>query len=178
VTEGASGPPDPGTTLTHLDGSGRARMVDITAKQVTARLAVARCRVVGARPVDQVLAGAGPLGDLVEEARVAGALAAKATWRLIPLCHPIRIGDVAVRIEPGPVTEVTATATALDRTGVEMEALTACAVAALSLVGACISADPLVHLEDLAVVEKSGGRSGTWTRQPDGTVSRVAPPER
>ncbi|HLN17129.1 MAG TPA: cyclic pyranopterin monophosphate synthase MoaC [Acidimicrobiales bacterium] len=157
--------------LTHLDGRGRARMVDVTAKPVTNRSATARCRVLGESDLGPVLGRHGALADVVEAAKVAGRQAAKATWRLIPLCHPIELGEVLVTVAVGRNVEISATAKALDRTGVEMEALTACAVAALSIITACVEDDPTVHLDGLAVFEKTGGRSGHWRREADGSVT-------
>jgi cyclic pyranopterin monophosphate synthase len=159
--------------LTHLDGRGRARMVDITAKPVTNRSATARCRVVGDDDLGVLLGRHGSLADAVETAKMTGRQAAKATWRLVPLCHPIELGEVFVTLAVGRTVEISVTAKALDRTGVEMEALTACAAAALSIITACVDDDPTVHLDDLAVVEKTGGRSGHWRREADGSVTNT-----
>lgn len=154
-----------GVGLTHVDGQGRARIVDITAKQPSQRRAVASC---------DVHSGAGSFGVLADEevrriietARMAGTVAGKETSRLIPLCHPILIDTMIVDCRwTGTVFEVDATVQSYERTGLEMEALTACAFAALVVVGELGMAghDPVV--EDLAVLEKSGGRSGDWHRQ-------------
>jgi cyclic pyranopterin phosphate synthase len=169
-----------GGSLTHIDESGRARMVDVTAKPLTRRVALARCAVVTAADATTVLRQ-GPDGlDAVEGARFAGIQAAKQTSSLIPLCHPIRIDRVAVdvvlaphRIEISAVTEV------VERTGVEMEALTACAVAALTLVAALFHVDPEASIEELTLWHKSGGRSGHWERYgPEGRLTRnLAPAE-
>jgi cyclic pyranopterin phosphate synthase len=164
--------------LTHIDEHGRARMVDVTAKPLTRRVALARCAVVTAADATKVL-GEGQDGhDPVEGARFAGIQAAKQTASLIPLCHPIRIDrvtvDVAVdvhKIEVSAVTEI------VERTGVEMEALTACAVAALSLVKALFDVDPEASIEELTLWHKSGGRSGNWERNgPGGRLTRRLAP--
>lgn len=151
--------------LTHLDEHGHARMVDVTAKPLTRRLAVARCVVV--TTVDAVAALGGLLDgvDPLEAARVAGIQGAKQTPSLIPLCHPIRIDRVSVDLQvTADRIEVTAVIEIVERTGVEMEALTACAVAGLGLVDSLLDLDPDVSIEDLTVWHKSGGRSGEWQR--------------
>ena len=153
--------------LTHLDAQGHAHMVDVTAKPLTRRLAVARCAVVTA--VDAVAALAGNGMDPVEAARVAGIQAAKQTSSLVPLCHSIRIDHVSVDMEVSHHrVEITAVTAVTERTGVEMEALTACAVAALSLVGSLLGLDPEVSVEELTLWHKSGGRSGDWQRSESG----------
>jgi cyclic pyranopterin monophosphate synthase len=161
-------------SLTHIDEHGQARMVDVTGKPLTRRVALARATVITTADATKVL-GEGPDGlDAVQGARFAGIQAAKQTASLIPLCHPIRLDrvmvDVAVdvhKIEISAVTEI------VERTGVEMEALTACAVAALSLVKALIHVDPQASIEDLTLWHKSGGRSGNWERNsPEGRLTR------
>jgi cyclic pyranopterin phosphate synthase len=165
-------------TLTHVDEHGRAHMVDITAKPLTQRVAIAKCAVVTAADASQAL-GETPDGlDVVQAARLAGIQAAKQTSWLIPLCHPIRIDGVTVdvtihmhRIEITVVTEIVA------RTGVEMEALTACAVAALTIVKALSTVDREASIEDLTLWHKSGGRSGDWERSgPEGRLTSTATP--
>jgi cyclic pyranopterin monophosphate synthase len=154
-----------GGVLTHLDEQGRARMVDVTAKPLTRRLALARCAVV--TTVDAVAALVAPRDgvDPVEAARVAGILGAKQTSSLIPLCHPIRIDRVAVDVDVSPHRiEITAVTEIVERTGVEMEALTACAVAGLTLICSLFELDPEVSMEELTLWHKSGGRSGNWER--------------
>ncbi len=147
-------------TLTHLDAAGRARMVDVTAKEWTRRIAVARGRVVTHVDVAATLSG-----DVVTQARVAGADAAKRAWDLIPLCHPIRLVDVDLTIEPiGSEVAVEATTEVFAPTGVEMEALTACSIAGLVLVGALRHHDPDAMLTGVGLWRKEGGRSGTWIR--------------
>lgn len=150
--------------LTHVDARGRARMVDITGKAVTARRAVARCLVRASAAAVRALE---EQPDTVPFARAAGIQAAKRTSELIPLCHPLGLEDIDVRIEPaGPdALAVMATATVFDRTGVEMEALTACGVAGLSVAMALLAVDPAARLDELTLWHKSGGRSGTWSRQ-------------
>ncbi len=161
-------PPYSGTVasaFTHLDGRGRAHMVDVTAKVPSRRQAEARCRVDLAPAALTAMAGAGPGAAVLDAAQVAGVMAAKRTSTLIPLCHPLPLGTVAVtaRIEGGAVV-VVATVEAFAQTGVEMEALTACAVAALTVVHAHRHTDPRPVVDDVCVWEKSGGRSGAWGR--------------
>lgn len=150
--------------LTHLDEQGKARMVDVTAKPVTARRAVARC-LVRADP-EAVRRLPGDEADPIAAARIAGIQAAKLTYQLIPLCHPLLIDDIRVDIEPaGAGLAVEAVATVQDRTGVEMEALTACGAAGLALVMALLPLDPHASIGELTLWHKSGGRSGTWERR-------------
>jgi cyclic pyranopterin phosphate synthase len=165
----------PGGGLTHVDEHGKAHMVDITGKAETHRIAEARCSVrTTADP-----AGASADGysgtDLVEMARVAGIVAAKKVPSLVPLCHSIRID--AVRVDVTVVAdgfEVMAVAEVTERTGVEMEALTACATSALVLFQAVLGADPYASIERLTLWLKSGGRSGTWRRSEAGGGYRQA----
>ena len=156
--------PDRG--LTHLDPLGRARMVDVTPKDPTHRRAVARGRVhMKAETTSLVARGAINKGDVLAVARVAGIQAAKRTPELIPLCHPLLVGSVLVnfRIEDDFI-EVEAQVETVDRTGVEMEALTACTVAALTIYDMCKSADRSMVIGDVSLWEKTGGRSGTYRR--------------
>ena len=157
--------------FTHLDPLGRARMVDVTPKEATHRRAVARCRVLmKTETASMIASGAITKGDVLAVARVAGIQAAKQTPNLLPLCHPLLVGAVLVnfRIEDTYV-EVEANVDTVDRTGVEMEALTACAVAALTIYDMCKSVDRGMTIGDLALWEKTGGRSGTFRRpRPDG----------
>ena len=162
--EGTAGIADHGAgRLTHIDDHGRARMVDVTGKAATARRAVARCVV---RADDAAIRGlVSDPEDPLGKAQVAGTQAAKLTSQLIPLCHPLLLDDIDVRIEAaGSVLEVIAVATVVERTGVEMEALTACGLAGLTLVTALLPADPDATMDDLQLWHKSGGRSGTWNR--------------
>jgi cyclic pyranopterin phosphate synthase len=152
--------------LTHVDETGAARMVDVTAKDVTAREAVATGRVSVSPEVVGLLRGEGvPKGDALGVARVAGIMAAKRTPDLVPLCHPIALSGVAVDLEVGDDgVEITATVRTADRTGVEMEALTAVAVAALALVDMVKGVDRAAAIEGVRLLSKSGGRSGEWRR--------------
>ena len=154
--------------LTHLDADGAARMVDVGGKPATERRAVARALVrMSPETAQAVLAGDAPKGDVLGTARIAGVLAAKRTGELIPLCHPIGLDHVdvegAVEADEGLVT-LTATASVTARTGVEMEAMTAAAVAALTVYDMVKGIERGVAVERVELLEKSGGRSGTWTR--------------
>jgi cyclic pyranopterin phosphate synthase len=153
--------------FTHLDPLGRARMVDVTAKDPSHRRAVARCRVsMEESTASKIASGAISKGDVLAVARVAGIQAAKQASHLLPLCHPLLVGSVFVnfRIEDAHV-DVEAQVDTVDRTGVEMEALTACAVAALTIYDMCKSLDRTMSIGDLALWEKTGGRSGTFRRR-------------
>ncbi|HZJ25437.1 MAG TPA: cyclic pyranopterin monophosphate synthase MoaC [Acidimicrobiia bacterium] len=155
--------------FTHLDPLGRARMVDVTAKDATHRRAVARCRVhMASETASKIAAGAIGKGDVLAVSRVAAIQAAKQTPHLLPLCHPLLVGSVLVnfRIEDRYV-EVEAQVDTVDRTGVEMEAMTACAVASLTMYDMCKSIDRSMTIGDLALWEKTGGRSGVWRRTAD-----------
>lgn len=158
--------------LTHLDGRGKARMVDVSNKAPTDRRARARARLVLAPATAERLAS-GKIGDgeALVLAKAAGMLAAKGTPSLVPLCHRILLDEVHLdlRVEEDGV-EIAASVATHDRTGVEIEALTACLVAALSLFEACKSEDPTARIEDAVVVDKAGGRSGTWHRREDGSI--------
>src|SRR5690348_5107600 len=152
--------------FTHLDPLGRARMVDVTPKEATHRRAVARCKVqMKTETSSKIASGAITKGDVLAVARVAGIQAAKQTPNLLPLCHPLLVGAVLVnfRIEDRYV-EVEANVDTVDRTGVEMEALTAAAIAALTIYDMCKSIDRSMTIGDLSLWEKTGGRSGTWRR--------------
>ena len=156
-----------GGDFPHLDEHGGAWMIDVTAKDPTVRRAVARCTVRTTADPRDVTASASVLGGLdpVEAARVAGVQGAKQTSALLPLCHPIRLTDVRVDVVPteGGI-DVVAVTEVVDRTGVEMEALTACAVAGLTLVCALTTVDPEASIDDLTLWLKVGGRSGRWQR--------------
>jgi len=152
--------------LTHVDETGAARMVDVSGKDVTIRTATASGRLRTTPEVVALLRGNGvPKGDALGVARVAGIMGAKRTPELIPLCHPIVLHGVDVDLEvvEDGVT-ITATARTADRTGVEMEALTAVAVAGLALVDMVKAVDRAATITDVQVVAKSGGRSGDWRR--------------
>jgi cyclic pyranopterin phosphate synthase len=163
-----------GGALTHIDEHGRAHMVDVTAKPLTRRVALARCVVVTSADATKVLREAPDGLDAVEGARFAGIQAAKQTSSLIPLCHPIRIDRVTVDVDVGVHRiEISAVTEIVERTGVEMEALTACAVAALTIVATLIHVDPEASIEELTLWHKSGGRSGNWERSgPEGRLTR------
>jgi cyclic pyranopterin phosphate synthase len=156
--------PDRG--LTHLDPLGRARMVDVTPKDPTHRRAQARCKVfMKPETTAMVASNAVTKGDVLAVARVAGIQAAKQTPNLIPLCHQLTIGSVYVNFNIGDDhIEIEAQVETVDRTGVEMEAMTACAVAALTIYDMCKSTDRTMQLGELALWEKTGGRSGIWRR--------------
>jgi len=155
--------------LTHIDEHGRARMVDVTAKPLTHRVAVAKCAVLTSADAAKVLAETPDGLDIVEAARIAGIQAAKRTASLIPLCHSIRIDQVSVEVVVGPHrVDISAVTAITERTGVEMEALTACAATAITLVKGLIGVDPEATIEDLTLWHKSGGRSGDWVRQGPG----------
>ncbi|MET0928194.1 MAG: cyclic pyranopterin monophosphate synthase MoaC [Aeromicrobium sp.] len=152
--------------LTHVDESGAARMVDVTAKAITARTATARGRVEVSVEVIGLLRGEGvPKGDALAVARIAGIMATKRTPDLIPLCHPLAIGGVEVDLAVNDHdVSIEATVRTADRTGVEMEALTAVSVAALTVVDMVKAVDKLARITDIEVVAKSGGKSGDWRR--------------
>ncbi len=155
--------------LSHLDESGAAHMVDVTTKDVTKRVAVA-AGTVHTRPdvVAMISANGLPKGDALATARVAGILAAKRTSDLIPLCHPLAITGVDIEFtmgddDPGSVG-ITATVRTTDRTGVEMEALTAVSVAALTIYDMIKAVDRSARIDDVRVVRKEGGKTGPWAR--------------
>lgn len=154
-------------TFSHLDERGTARMVDVTPKDVTHRRAVARCTVrMKPETVAAISGGTVPKGDVLAVARVAGIQAAKRTSDMIPLCHPLMIGAVHVDFAFGnDHIAIEASVDTVDRTGVEMEALHACSVAALTIYDMCKSADKEMTISQVALWEKSGGRSGHYHRQ-------------
>ena len=155
--------------FTHLDPLGRARMVDVTPKDPTHRRAIARCRVfMQPETTNQIASNAISKGDVLAVARIAGIQAAKRTPDLIPLCHQLTIGSVYVNFHlDDDFIEVESVVDTVDRTGVEMEALVACSVAALTIYDMCKSADRSMTIGDLTLWEKTGGRSGTYRRGPD-----------
>jgi cyclic pyranopterin phosphate synthase len=152
--------------FTHLDDAGAARMVDVSGKDVTARTATASGKVLVSAAVVEMLRGDGvPKGDALGVARVAGIMAAKRTPDLVPLCHPLAISGVTVDlIVADDGVEITATVKTSDRTGVEMEALTAVSVAALTVVDMVKAVDKAAVITDVQVEEKTGGKSGTYRR--------------
>ena len=157
---------DPGRGLTHVDETGAARMVDVSEKAVTVRTATASGRVLVAPEVIGLLRGEGvPKGDALAVARIAGIMGAKRTPDLIPLCHPLAISGVTVDLTVGEESvDITATVKTTDRTGVEMEALTAVAVAALTVVDMVKAVDKAAVITDVRVETKTGGKSGDWAR--------------
>jgi cyclic pyranopterin phosphate synthase len=160
------GASDRGQGLTHVDESGAARMVDVSAKDVTSRVAVASGRVLVSAEVVGLLRGEGvPKGDALGVARVAGIMAAKRTPDLVPLCHPLAISGVTVDLDvQDDAVAIIATVKTTDRTGVEMEALTAVSVAALTVVDMVKAVDKGAVITDVRVESKSGGKSGDWSR--------------
>ncbi|MFD5552412.1 cyclic pyranopterin monophosphate synthase MoaC [Streptomyces sp. NPDC127068] len=160
----------PGTSaqgrLTHIDGAGAARMVDVSAKEVTTRTARASGRVLVNDRVVALLRGEGvPKGDALATARIAGIMGAKRTPELIPLCHPLALSGVKVDLSVADdAVEITATVRTTDRTGVEMEALTAVTVAALTVVDMVKAVDKGAVITEVRVEDKTGGASGDWSR--------------
>ncbi|URM91047.1 cyclic pyranopterin monophosphate synthase MoaC [Streptomyces sp. MRC013] len=152
--------------LTHIDEAGAARMVDVSEKDVTVRTARAGGRVLVSPRVVELLRGEGlPKGDALATARIAGIMGAKRTPDLVPLCHPLAVSGVEVGLEVADdAVEITATVRTTDRTGVEMEALTAVTVAALTVVDMVKAVDKTAVITDVRVEEKTGGRSGDWSR--------------
>jgi len=161
----------PSSQLTHLDETGAARMVDVGAKTETRREATAECRVLMApTTLAAIRAATIQKGDVLGVARVAGIMAAKRTHELIPLCHPLPITSVEVGFElEADGVRILATARVTGRTGVEMEALTAAAVAGLTIIDMVKALEKGVHLETVRLLEKSGGRSGHWRRAAPGS---------
>ena len=155
--------------FSHLDPLGRARMVDVTPKEPTHRRAVARCKVFMQPSTTAAIANREvKKGDVLAVARVAGIQAAKRTSDMIPLCHPLLIGSVTINFEIGDTfVAIECHVDTIDRTGVEMEALHACSVAALTVYDMCKSADREMVIGELALWEKSGGRQGTYRRSAD-----------
>ncbi len=153
--------------LPHLSETGDARMVDVSAKAVTARTATAAGRVqLSAAAVAALRSGKLPKGDALAVARIAGIQAAKKTPDLIPVCHPLAISAVDVEVEvTGDGVEIVATVKTTDRTGVEMEALTAVAVAGLNVIDMVKAVDRAAMISDVRVLAKSGGRRGDWSRK-------------
>lgn len=154
--------------LTHFDAEGRAVMVDVGAKPITDRAATARARVVmQPATLAMIRGGTAKKGDVLGVARLAGIMAAKRTADLIPLCHPLPITNVTIDLEPvgDDTVEITATVKTTGQTGVEMEALTAASVAALTVYDMCKAVDRGMRIEGLRVVAKSGGKSGDFTQE-------------
>ncbi len=154
------------TKLTHLDKDGRARMVNVGAKAVTERMAEARGRItMQPETLQLILDGNVPKGDVLAAARIAGIMAAKKTHDLIPLCHPLALSSVSVDFTPDTAAnalEISARVTVSGKTGVEMEALTAVSIAALTLYDMCKAADKGMIISDIRLTHKSGGKSGIY----------------
>lgn len=152
--------------FTHFDADGKATMVDVSEKAETTRVAIAQATITMApETLDLIIDGQIGKGDVLGVARLAGIGGAKRTSDLIPLCHPLRIDKVSVELEPDPANnavQIEATVNATDKTGVEMEALTAASVAALTVYDMCKAADRAMTLGPVRLVYKSGGKSGTF----------------
>jgi cyclic pyranopterin phosphate synthase len=153
--------------LTHIDASGQPRMVDVTGKPDTQREAVAKCLVrMKASTLERITKGSMPKGDVLAVAQLAGIMAAKQTSHIIPLCHHVLIGDVKVEFsldKENGIVEITTAVKSLGKTGVEMEALTAAAITALTIYDMCKAVDRGIQIENLRLVRKSGGKSGAIT---------------
>ncbi len=161
--------------LTHLDEQGRARMVDVGAKDVTERICTARAEVRMAREtLEAITSGATPKGDVFATARIAGILAAKRTGDWIPLAHPMPLDAVEVKLAPDAgagCVRIEATVRAHWRTGVEMEAMVAVSAAGLTIYDMCKAMDRGMSVTDVRLVQKSGGKSGRWIRPGEPPVS-------
>ena len=164
--------------LSHVDAAGRARMVDVGDKAVTARVAVAGAVVVMRPATLRLIArGALPKGDVLAVARLAGIMAAKRTADLIPLCHPLELSHVDVQLTPRPTAgrvEIEASVRLEGRTGAEMEALTAVSVAALTIYDMCKAVDRAIEVTNVRLLRKEGGKSGRWVRGPTRRPGRSA----
>ena len=151
--------------LTHLDKKGQARMVDVSEKEITKREAVAQA-IVTMLPntLTMITEGKHKKGDVLATARIAGIQAAKKTWELIPMCHPLMIAGARVDIQPTSETElrIEVRCKVSDRTGIEMEALTAASVAALTIYDMCKAVDKAMVIGDVKLLKKTGGKSGEW----------------
>ena len=160
------------TKLTHLAAGGEAHMVDVSEKAVSERVALAQGAIrMRAETLQVALSGNAKKGDVFAAARIAGIMAAKKTAELIPLCHPLALTSVSIDIEPDPALpgiKVSARAKVAGQTGVEMEALTAVAVACLTIYDMLKAIDRSMRIEGIELVEKSGGKSGTFTRESGG----------
>ena len=156
--------------LTHIDETGRPRMVDVSAKKETRREAVARGTFhMKAETLDLIQKGQIAKGDVLTVAQIAGIMAAKQTPRLIPLCHPLLLGEIKVEFKidgPGQAVLITSSVKNTGQTGVEMEAMTATAVAALTIYDMCKAVDRGIRIDNIRLVRKSGGKSGTIELEP------------
>jgi cyclic pyranopterin monophosphate synthase len=167
--------------LTHVDRAGRPRMVDVSDKAVTARRAVAEASVsMSAETLSLVIDGGGPKGDVMTVAELAGVMAGKRTSELIPLCHPLALTDLVVQVTPdraASVLRVRAEAATTAQTGVEMEALTAASVAALTIYDMVKGVEKGVEIRSIRLISKSGGKSGDWVRPVDPAERNAVPPK-
>lgn len=163
--------------LTHLDNTGSARMVDVSPKPDTIREAVARGRITMKEETVRLIEEGGvSKGNVLEIAKIAGIMAAKKTFQLIPLCHPLKLTDMAVKLfinREENCIDIDARAKAFDRTGVEMEAMTAVSVAALTVYDMCKAVDRSMRIHDIVLLRKSGGKSGTYLREGQGWVVSI-----
>lgn len=152
--------------LTHLDSAGQAHMVDVTGREITVRIADTSARVLlSAHVIGLLRDGAAPKGDVLSTARIAGIMAAKKTSELIPLCHPIAINKISLNLSINDTgVSIKAQVITSDRTGVEMEALTAVSVAGLTIIDMVKALDPYASITDVRVDSKSGGKNGDWKR--------------
>ncbi len=154
--------------FTHIDKEGRVRMVDVSGKKPTLRVAIAQGVVfMSQEPFENILNQTAKKGNVLETARIAGIMAAKKTSDLIPMCHPLNINHIAIDFFPDKVKNsirIQAAVRAIDQTGVEMEALTAVSVAGLTLYDMCKSYDRAMTISDICLLEKSGGKSGLFVR--------------
>lgn len=154
--------------LTHLDEKGQARMVDVSEKEVTQREALAQA-IVTMMPntLTMITEGKHKKGDVLATARIAGIQAAKKTWDLIPMCHPLMIAGVKVDIQPINTTElrIEVRCKVADRTGIEMEALTAASIAALTVYDMCKAVDKGMSIGEIKLLQKTGGKNGDWTAE-------------
>lgn len=160
------------TDFTHMDDQGRVRMVDVSDKPPTQRAATARARIsMNRETFEKIITNTVRKGNVLETARIAGIMAAKQTSGLIPLCHPIHIQHIQVDFAPDEKScaiDIAATVRANDQTGVEMEAMTAVSIAALTIYDMCKSHDRAMAISDIYLVNKSGGKSGTYVREETG----------
>ena len=152
--------------LTHLNAAGAAHMVDVTGREITVRIADTSARVnLSSHVVGLLRDGKTPKGDVLSTARIAGIMAAKKTSELIPLCHPIAINSISIELEViDSGVAITAQVITSDRTGVEMEALTAVSVAGLTIIDMVKALDPAASISDIRIDSKSGGKNGDWKR--------------
>lgn len=165
------------TRLTHVDESGAARMVDVGDKEITRRVAVAAGFIsMAPATLELIVGGDAPKGDVLAAARIAGIMAAKRTGDLIPMCHPLGITHASVELQPVRAAEdavgrtgfsITATVATDGKTGIEMEALTAVALAGLTIYDMCKAVDRSMVVSDVRLLRKEGGKSGTWIREED-----------